>query len=356
MITDTTQIAVNKTSTPRLPGFDFDNIIFGKHFSDHMFSATYKNGAWSDLQIMPYGPLSLDPAAAALHYGQAIFEGMKAYKGDNGKVLLFRPQDNFNRINLSARRLNMPELPEEIFMEGLKRLLDTDRGWVPDSDGQSLYIRPFMFASGGVLGVKPSAEYKFLIITSPVGGYYAKPVKLKIETEYARAAKGGVGFAKAAGNYAASLYPARLATEQGYDQLLWTDAVEHKYIEEAGTMNIMFMLNDVLVTPSLDQQTILAGITRNSVINVAKDWGVKVEERRISVDEVVEGIKKGALTEAFGCGTAANIAHVELIGHNGEDFVLPPVENRPFANKMKNHLDQLKKGNEKDAHNWIVEV
>lgn len=355
-VTATNHIDIQKASGSTLPGFDFENIVFGKHFSDHMFSAEYKDGQWGNLKVMPFGDLKLSPAAGVLHYGQAIFEGMKAVRDENGKIMLFRPEENLKRLNESAERMCMPELPEDIFMDGLRQLLNIDRGWVPEKDGQSLYIRPFMFASQPVLGVRPSAGYTFLIITSPVGSYYAEPVKLKIETKFSRAAVGGVGYAKAAGNYAASLYPAKLAAQEGYHQLLWTDAKEHKYFEEAGTMNIMFYIDGKLLTPSLDDKTILRGITRDSVIRLARSWGIPVEERKISVEEVVDALETNRLKDVFGMGTAASIAHIALIGYEGKNYELPPIEQRELSNKLKKHLDGVKKGQLKDEFNWIVRV
>jgi branched-chain amino acid aminotransferase len=298
----------------------------------------------------------MNPAAGALHYGQAIFEGMKAYKASDGKVVLFRPELNIARLNKSAERLCMPTIPESIFMDGLKQLLDVDREWVPAREGNSLYIRPFMFASEAVLGVRPSAGYHFMIITSPVGNYYSESVKLKVEKKYTRAANGGVGYAKAAGNYAAALYPAMLAAKEGYHQLLWTDSKEHKYFEEAGTMNIMFQVEGKLITPSLEPQTILEGITRRSVLELAREMGVTVEERKISVDEIRAALENNTLQDAFGVGTAANIAPVALIGFGDKDYDLPPVAERELSAKLKSALEAIKKGQVEDRHNWTVKI
>ena len=279
---DTVNIQKILTEKSRLEGFDFATLPFGKVYSDHMFTTEYKNGEWTNFKIEPYANLSLSPSTAVLHYAQAIFEGMKAYKSPTGEVLIFRPLDNFNRLNFSARRMCMPELPEEVFMGGLTELLKVDKDWVPDQDGTSLYIRPFMFAADEFIGVKTSETYKFIIFTSPAGGYYAEPIRVKVETEYSRAFPGGTGAAKAAGNYAASLYPAQLAKEQGYHQLIWTDGIEHKYIEEAGTMNVMFLINNKLVT-SPAGGTVLDGINRKSVLELAADWGYEIEERPVAV-------------------------------------------------------------------------
>ncbi len=351
----TLDIDVQRTPKSRLKEIDFQNIAFGKHYADHMFIADYVDGTWSDLRIVPFAELSMSPANATLHYGQTIFEGLKAYKSDSGEALIFRPEMNARRFNRSAVRMCMPEIPEEIFLGGLTELVHLDADWVPDLPNTSLYIRPFMFAADGYIGVKPSDTYKFMIFTSPAGGYYAKPVKVKIETQYVRAAEGGVGAAKTAGNYAGSLYPTRLASRQGYDQLIWTDSKTHQYIEEAGTMNIMLVINGTLVTPSTSG-TILEGITRDSVLTLARDWGMKVEERKISVEEIMEAIHAGTLEEAFGAGTAATVAHIAEIGHEGKDYALPPVEDRPFSQKMLKAMDDIKHGRAEDKYGWIMKV
>lgn len=344
-------IATTRVEESRLPQMDFHNILFGRQFSDHMFIADYKDGAWTDLRIVPYGNLSMSPATSSLHYGQSIFEGMKAHRGPNGEVFFFRLEDNMKRLNISAQRMCMPELPEEIFRAGLMQLLELDKGWVPDVEGTALYIRPFMFATDEYIGVKASENYRFMIFTCPVGAYYSEPVKVKIEMAYTRAANGGTGFAKAAGNYAASLYPAKLVQEQGLHQLIWTDAREHKYIEESGTMNVMFVIDGKLITPK-SSETILHGITRDSVVKVAQSWGVEVEERQVTVEEVVEALKSGALTDAFGAGTAATIAHIGMIRHMGIDYELPPAESRELSNRLKDFLVRFKIGQEEDQFGW----
>lgn len=356
MIGEAAKISIKKTEVSRINSVDFNDIKFGKHFSDHMFVANYKNGKWENLEIVPFGNIPISPACAALHYGQAIFEGMKAYKNSQGEVLIFRPLENAKRINISAKRMCIPEIPESIFMEALTELLILDKNWVPTQEGASLYIRPFIFASEPVLGVRPAEEYTFMIITSPVGSYYGEPVNVKIETEYSRAADGGVGFAKAAGNYGAALYPAKLGQMQGYHQLVWTDSVEHKYIEESGTMNIFFYINDKLITPSLDRKTTLPGVTRDSIIQIAKKWGITVEEKRVSVQEVIDAIKNNTLKDAFGSGTAATIAQIKKIHFNGTDYELPPVENRNPSAKIGKYLDEIKRGIEADTYNWVMRI
>ena len=349
---ETLDIKINKVANSRLSQVDFYNIPFGKVFADHMFLADYRNGDWGNFRVMPYGYIQISPATPALHYGQSIFEGLKAYKNDKGQALVFRPLDNWKRMNISADRLCMPYLPEDIFMEGMETLIRMDRNWIPNTPGSSLYIRPFMFSAEEYIGIRPSQDFTFMIINSPVGPYYSTPVRVKVETKYTRAIEGGTGYAKTGGNYAGSLYPAKLAQEQGYHQLIWTDGHEHKYVEESGTMNVMFVFGDVLVTPALGD-TILRGITRDSVLTLARSWGMKVEERRVTVKELVDGLKTGKVTEAFGAGTAATIAHIELIGHEGKNYFLPPVETRKFSNRILEELDGIKRGTRPDSNGWI---
>jgi len=348
-------ITIKKVSKSNLPNIDFSNIIFGKVYSDHMFVADYVDGEWGNFCIVPYGKLTISPGTCALHYGQSVFEGLKAYKNEDSEVLVFRPYDNHRRMNLSAKRICMPEIPEEVFIGGLTELLKLDREWVPDVPGTSLYIRPFMFATDEYIGLKPSINYRFIIFTCPVGPYYSRPLKVKVEEHFVRAYPGGTGSAKVAGNYAGSLYPAKLAQEEGYDQLIWTDGFEHKYIEESGTMNLIFNIDDVLITPALDD-TILHGITRDSVLTIARDRGMKVEERRISIDEIVEAIRKNTLKEAFGAGTAATIAHIKIINFEGIDYELPPVSIDFFSRKVFDILEKYRKGLLEDKFSWIVKI
>ncbi len=332
-----------------------ENIQFGSYYSDHMFVADYRDGAWSDCRIVPFDDIRVSPAMSVLHYGQSVFEGLKAYAGSNGEVLVFRAIDNFLRLNESAARMCMPALPEEIFMGGLKELLQTDRVWVPTDEGTSLYIRPFMFATDEFIGVRPSDTYRFIIFTSPAGAYYSEPVRVKVEKYFSRAFPGGTGAAKAAGNYAASLYPAKLAQEAGYHQLIWTDGLTHQFIEEAGTMNIMFVIDDKVIT-SKGGETVLDGITRKSVLELAREWGYTVEERNVSVREVIEAIEKGSLKEAFGTGTAATIAQIAVINNDGQDYQLPPVADRIFSNRVLKELNDIKTGRIEDRHHWNVIV
>ncbi|HAW50919.1 MAG TPA: branched chain amino acid aminotransferase [Flavobacteriales bacterium] len=356
LTTEKPNISIVKSETSKLVESDPSDLIFGKDFTDHMAICEFRNGSWGPMSIVPYGDISMNPGTSTLHYGQSVFEGMKAYKDKGGRVRLFRPTENARRINISAQRLCMPEIPEEMFMTALTELIRLDAKWVPAKEGCSLYIRPFIFADEVFLGVKPSTKYKFMIICSPASNYYKGPVRVRVERQYSRAVEGGVGYAKAAGNYAAALYPSSLAAKEGYQQLIWTDSREHKYIEEAGTMNVMFVFGDVLVTPSVENETILAGITRDSVIHLAKDLGYKVEERKISVDELVEAHKAGQLNDAFGMGTAANITIIESIGVDGIDLSLPPVEQRTVSTKIAKTLSDIKYGNIKDPYGWIEEI
>jgi len=349
------EIQIQPIGKSRIDEVDFNNLAFGRSFADHMLIAEYANGAWQSMTIQPYGPLSYQPAMMSIHYGQSIFEGMKGYRSAKGDVLVFRPQENLKRFNKSAVRMCMPEVPEEIFLGGLKKLLEIDQAWVPDKEGCSLYIRPFMFATDEYVGVSPSTTYKFIIFNCPVGSYYSKPLKVRVETEYIRAAKGGVGFAKNAGNYGGSLFPTQKAMQAGYDQIIWTDAATHQYVEEAGTMNLMFMVGGSLVTaPTGD--TILDGVTRKSVIQIAKDWGIDVQERQLSVKELVNGILDGSVTEAFGAGTAAVIAPIQIIGFDGKDYQLPNKKESDFSSKVFTEINQIRLGEIEDTRGWVWKV
>lgn len=348
---DTLDIEITPVTTSRLDQIDFDNLPFGRVFSDHMLVAMYEDGKWSKAKIQPYGNISLSPASSMIHYGQSIFEGMKAFKDANGEVLIFRPEMNWDRLNRSAERMCMPSVPRQIFMDGLRQLVNLDRNWIPNSPDSSLYIRPFLFAVDPALGVRPSDTYMFMIITAPVGPYYSKPLHLKIETEYTRAAMGGVGAAKAAGNYGAAMYPAKQAQLNGIDQLIWTDAKEHKYLEEAGTMNIMCVIDDTLITPPLTS-TILPGVTRDSFLALAREAGYKVDERRISTDELISAIEQSSLSELFGVGTAATTAQVEKLTYGDQTYTLPEISGRKISNAIGDKLIGIKKGNVEDTHAW----
>lgn len=354
-MTDTLDIQVTPTQSSKLPQIDFNNLAFGKTFSDHMFVADYEDGEWKNFQIIPYQNLSISPANATLHYAQSIFEGLKAHRNEAGEILVFRPEENAKRLQRSAERMCMPPVPTELFLEAIDVLVKLDQKWVPSDEGTSLYIRPFQFATDPFIGVRPSETYKFMVLTGPVGGYYSEPVKVKIEKHFTRAVRGGVGAAKTAGNYAASLYPAKKAQEQGYHQLVWTDGQNHELIEESGTMNIMFVIDGNLITPPTSD-SILEGITRESALTLARDWGLNVEERPIRVNEVIQAIEKGTLTEAFGIGTAATISHIRTIGFEDRDYELPSIESREISNRILDELSQIKLGTIEDKFGWIRKI
>jgi branched-chain amino acid aminotransferase len=355
MTTDTVKINIRKTEKSRIDQFDPENIVFGTLFTDHMLVADCVNGVWGVPEIIPFGDMAFNPAISSLHYGQSIFEGMKAFKNEADEVLLFRPMDNFKRFNISAERMAMAHVPEEIFIGGLEELLRLDAAWVPKGEDNSLYLRPFMFASDEYLGVRTSLNYRFMIIMSPAGQYYTAPPKVKVETEYIRAAAGGVGYAKCAGNYAASLHPTRLAAQQGYSQLLWTDAVEHKYFEESGTMNVMFVVDGKLVTPTVSS-TILKGITRDTLLKIATNMGIEIEERRVSVAEIIAGISNGSVTEIFGAGTAVVVSPFAAIGFEGTDYNLPSITEDSISMKLKNRLVAIRTGATADTFDWVWKV
>ena len=352
---DVFPIRTQPTTASRLAEQDFDHLEFGKVFSDHMFVVDYRDGEWHDAQVLPYGELSVSPANSALHYGQAIFEGMKAYHQADGSVALFRPLDNWNRLNKSAERMCMPTIPEELFMQGLRELIRLDAGWVPTFAGSSLYIRPFMFATDGFIGVRPSEAYRFVIFTCPVGLYYNKPLRVRFEQKYVRSAEGGAGFAKNAGNYGAAMYPTKLAQQEGYHQLIWTDASEHQYVEESGTMNAIFVIDGRVITPALST-SILDGVTRRSVLALARDMGLTVEERKVSSREIIAALQNGTLEEAFGAGTAATIAPMAVIGYEGHDYELPVAGPDAFSKRVGAALDAIRTGEAADTHGWMVAV
>jgi branched-chain amino acid aminotransferase len=339
----------------RIGSVDFDHLQFGKIFSDHMFVVDYNGQEWVNPRIQPYGPIAMSPSLMALHYGQSVFEGMKAFRRKDDTIATFRAADNAQRLNLSAERLCMPAVPIDLFMQGLDMLLAIDGKWVPRTPGGSLYIRPFMFATDEFVGVRPSTTYKFIIITGPVGPYYSQPIKLLVADHYVRAAVGGVGEAKAAGNYAASLLPAKEAQEQGFNQVMWTDAKEFKYVQEVGTMNIFFVIGDTVFTPATDG-AILKGITRDSIIKILRDKGFKVEERPISIDEIMAAHVQGQLNECFGTGTAAIVAPVSEISYKGHLMQLPDIEKAPVAAYAKSALSAIRYGEAEDKWRWTRRV
>ncbi|MDY0780310.1 branched-chain amino acid aminotransferase [Tenacibaculum sp. IB213877] len=351
---DTSYIQVTPIKQSKINTVDFNNLAFGTVFSDYMFECDFKNGEWQNPVIKPYGPISLEPSARVFHYGQAVFEGMKAYKDENEDIFLFRPDQNFKRINQSAERLAMPAFPEKFFFDGLKKLLHLEKDWIKKGVGNSLYIRPFVIATQPAISASPANEYKFMIILSPAQSYYAGEVQVIFAEKYSRSANGGVGFAKAAGNYAAQFYPTKLANEKGYQQIIWTDANTHEYLEEAGTMNIFFRIGDKLITaPNNDR--ILDGVTRKSIIHLAEDNNIDVEVRRVSVAEIKEAARNGELKEIFGSGTAAVINPIVGFGHGGEDFKLPKIE-QSYASFFKEKLLNIQYNISEDPYHWRVKI
>ena len=345
---------IQKIEKSNISNIDFDNLTFGGVFTDHMFVCSFKKGEWTNPEIKPYQSISISPSARVFHYGQACFEGMKAYKDQNDKIWLFRPKDNHDRIVKSSKRLAMPVIPEEIFMEGLTKLIGLDKDWVKPGVGNSLYIRPFIFADQASIIATESDEYKFMIICAPANTYYNGDVKVKIEKSFSRASKGGVGYAKAAGNYAAQFYPTILARKEGFQQIIWTDSNNHEYIEEAGTMNLFFRIGDTLLTaPTSD--SILDGITRKSLIEVAKKEGIEVEVRPIKVTEIVEAQKNGQLKEIFGSGTAVIVLPIIGFGYENEKYDLPKIEN-PFSTFLKKKLNDIQYNISDDPFNWRIEA
>jgi len=346
---------ISKIRESKLKNLNLENIAFGKFFTDHMLEADYENGEWTNIQIKPYEPLQFAPSLAALHYGQAIFEGIKAYKNKKGEAFIFRPQDNFRRFNISAERMEMPTVPENIFIDGMKKLVALDINWIPEWHDHSLYIRPFMFSSDEMIGVKPSEKYKFLIIMSPTGPYFTKPLKIYVEEQYVRAVPGGTGFAKAAGNYALSMHATALARKKGYDQVLWTDAFEHKYVQEIGTMNVVFIVGNKALTPDLGAGTILAGVTRDSVLTLLKDAGYTIEERPINIEELIAAYKEGTFKEVFGTGTAATITLIKELRY--KDFTMTfNTEEWKTAPAIKKQLTDIREGNAPDKFHWMEKV
>lgn len=351
-------IKIERTKTPK-PKPDQDNLEFGIYFTDHMFIMDYTEGkGWHDPRIIPYGPLVLEPSAMVLHYGQAIFEGMKAYKDKQGRILLFRPHSNMERANISNERLCIPPIDVDFGVEAVKTLVKVDQDWIPEAEGTSLYIRPFIIATDPYLGVRVSKTYQFIIILSPVGAYYPQgidPVKIYVESNYVRAVKGGMGHTKTPGNYAASLKAQVEAKKKGYTQVLWLDGVHKKYIEEVGTMNVFFKIKGEVITPSFDG-SILAGITRDSTIKLLKSWGIPVQERLISIQEIYEAHASGTLDEAFGTGTAAVISPIGELNWNGNIISINNGKTGEIATRIYKTLTGIQYGEIEDKFSWVVEV
>lgn len=349
-----TTVKIHKIKESKIGQVDFNNLSFGDQFTDHMFTCDYVNGEWQQPEIVPYGALQIDPAAKVFHYGQAVFEGMKAFKDDDGQVWLFRPEENFERINKSASRLAIPEFPKAYFFEGLEALLAIENEWIKPGDGNSLYIRPFVIATESGVSASPANRYKFLIICAPAQSYYSGDVRVLFAEEYSRAANGGVGYAKAAGNYAAQFHPTNLASKEGYQQIVWTDASNHEYLEEAGTMNVFFRIGDTLLTAPTNDR-ILDGVTRKSVIQLVTDAGIPIEVRNITVSEIVSAAKDGSLKEIFGTGTAAVIIPIKGFGYQGENYELSEPQDS-YATRFKKVLKDIQYNRIPDAHGWRYAV
>ena len=350
----TNEIDIVKVAASKIDSVDFETLSFGTTFTDYMLTCDFREGKWNAPTISPYAPFLLDPSAKVFHYGQAIFEGMKAYKDESDDVWLFRPEENMHRFNKSAKRMAMPEVPEDIFMNGLTQLIDLERNWVKKGLGNTLYIRPFMIAIGTGVIAAPSSQYRFMIILSPAKSYYSGEVKVIIAEHYSRAANGGIGAAKAAGNYSAQFYPTKLANEKGFQQIIWTDDATHTKLEEAGTMNVFFRINDTLYTAPTSER-ILDGVTRKSLIDIAKRDGIDVEVRSVLVTELVEAAKNGTLKEVFGAGTAAVVNPIVGFSYQGEYYELPKIENS-MALQLKDKLTNIQYNLAEDTFGWTVKV
>ncbi|MFL5740438.1 MAG: branched-chain amino acid aminotransferase [Flavisolibacter sp.] len=344
-------IRIQKAKYTRLQDADLDQLEFGQYVSDHMFLCTYEQGAWNNPQVIPFQDLTVSPTALVLHYGQSVFEGMKAFRMKDGSVNIFRLQKHHERFNRSLDRMCMPAIPFELFQSALQELVRTDRDWVPGKKGSALYLRPFVFATEARFGVKVSDEYKFVIITGPVPLMYPRPIKVKVERNYIRAAKGGTGYAKCAGNYAAAFYPTQIAKNEGFDQILWTDASQHEFFEESGTMNLMFVIDGTLLTPPLSD-SILDGVTRDSLLQIARDRGIPTEERPVSITELLMAFKQGTVSEVFGVGTAAVVAPISHIGIDQEIFQLPDYSENQIFQLLRQELETIRTGGKEDVYGW----
>ena len=350
------EIDIQLSAVSHIDTVDFENLQFGKVFTDHMFVADFKDGVWKNCSIEPIGNLNLHPATSALHYGQAIFEGMKAFKNQEGKAGIFRPDMNYKRLNESCARMAMPEIPEELFMKALFNLVEIENNWIPNTDDGSMYIRPFMFATDDFVGIKPSDTFKFVIFCCPVSKYYQKPVRVYMQEEYVRAFPGGTGGVKAAGNYAATMLPLRQIREKGYDQMLWIDGVTHNRLQEIGTMNVFIQIDDTIITIPTDEGTILKGVTRDSCITLLEAAGHKVEIRDVTIEELLNAQRSARLLDAFGTGTAATVAPIGVIGYKDIAYELPPVESRVISNWLKHEMWAIRKGLLEDKFGWMWDV
>lgn len=350
------EILIRPIADSRLGEVDFEHLEFGKYISDHMFQCDYFDGKWNQARILPFGDITMSPAALVLHYGQSVFEGMKAFKREDGTVCLFRVKKHYDRLTRSMQRMCMPPMSEELFVKGLEELIRIDIDWIPSQPGSALYIRPIVFATEARFGVKVSDEYKFIIFTGPTGAFFQKPLRLKVEEYFTRAASGGTGSAKCSGNYGGAFYPTQKAREEGFDQVLWTNAVTHDLIEESGMMNVFFVIDNTLVTPPVSD-SILDGVTRDSLVQLAKDLGIPVEQRPVKVSEIEAAFGSGTLQEAFGAGTAAVVSPIEIINIKGRDLKLPEPGTGAIMFRLKNQLEAIRMGQEPDVHGWnhIVE-
>lgn len=344
-------IEVRKARHSKIHEVDFASLEFGKYVADHMLVCDYNNGDWQQPMIVPFANLSLNPATLALHYGQTVFEGMKAFRMTDGRVNIFRMDRHYERFVRSLDRMCMAVPPREIFTEGLMKLVELDRAWVPKEPGAALYLRPFMYASEAKFGIKISEQFRFVVFTGPVPELFARPIKVKVETNYIRAARGGTGFAKCGGNYGGAYYPTKLAREEGYDQVLWTDGRDHQFIEESGSMNVMFVINNTLVTPPLSD-SILDGVTRDSLLTIAGSLGYETEQRPVSLEELAEAFRQGTITEAFGAGTAAVVAPIQTIQLYGTDHQLPAYTPDSVHQQLKDKLTRIRTGAEEDVYGW----
>ncbi|MFT4673710.1 MAG: branched-chain amino acid aminotransferase [Saprospiraceae bacterium] len=351
---NTKELYIEKALISKIHSVDFSDLVFGKTFTDHMFECEFKDGAWQTPTIKPYGPMMMYPGAKVFHYGQAVFEGMKAYKDDNDDVFLFRPNQNIERINKSSKRMAIPEFPEDVFLDALHTLVDMDKDWIQKGEGNSLYLRPFAIATEVGVSASPSNEYKFMILMAPVQAYYKDAVKVLIAEKFSRSAGGGVGAAKAAGNYGAQFYPTNLAQEKGFQQIIWTDSNDHKYLEEAGTMNVFFRINDTLITAPVSDR-ILDGVTRKSILDIAKHNGISTEVRKLSVDELISAKKEGSLKEIFGSGTAAVVSFISHFGYKDVVYELPEVQDS-YAVSFKKQLIDIQYNKAEDPFGWRVQV
>ncbi len=345
-------IKVTRVAQSRIGQVDFNNLPFGVEFTDHMFTADYIDGEWQNFQIEPLKPLSIHPGNMAWHYGQAIFEGMKAVLNPEGQPLLFRPDKHIERLNNSAYRMRMPDFPKEAFLKGIKMLVELEKHWIPKGEQSALYLRPLMIATDVHVGVRPSKTYKLIIMALPVGPYYNKPLNVLVQTKYIRGVEGGVGFAKTAGNYGAAMYPTELAKEKGYDQVVWMEPKEFRYVQEAGTMNIMFRLKDKVVTPMLTG-AILPGITRDSILHILRDWGIPVSEQKVDINELLAAYKRGELIECFGAGTAAVVAHVSNLHYEGFDMGFD-ASSWELSKKIKQAITDIRNGKVEDKWGWTM--